>query len=147
MTAAAPPLLDAEGVSAAYGETRVLESVNIALYEGRTLAVVGESGSGKSTLARVLSGLLAPVGGTVQLSGRPLAAAARGRSRNELRQIQMIFQAPDTSLNPRRRVRDEVGRPLALYEGLRGSAQVARTTRPRCKTMTSSAIACTVARS
>ena len=128
--AAAPkdlaPLLRVEDITAAYGTSVVLHHVGIALHAGRTLAIVGESGSGKSTLARVIAGLLAPASGRVLLDDRSLAPTTRGRTRADLRQIQMVFQAPDTALNPRRRVRDEIGRPLALYEGLNGSARETR---------------------
>ena len=58
--------------------------------------------------------------------GRPLAASYRGRSRQQLRRIQLIAQSPDTALNPRQRVRDAIGRPLAFYHGLKGPRLVQR---------------------
>ena len=82
---------------------------------GRTVAVVGESGSGKSTLARVITGLLPPTTGHVLLRRQaPAAGAEASRARTSLRRIQMIYQMPDTALNPRRRMRDIIGRPLEL---------------------------------
>jgi peptide/nickel transport system ATP-binding protein len=121
----APPagsrsLLAVEGVTAAYGAIAVLHDVSVAVARGRTAAIVGESGSGKSTLARVITGLLPPRAGRVLLDGEPLAPGYRGRSRQTLGRIQMIAQMPDTALNPRLRVRDAIGRPLALQAGVRG---------------------------
>jgi peptide/nickel transport system ATP-binding protein len=114
------PLLEMKKVTAAYGEMVVLRDVSMKMYEGRTLAVVGESGSGKSTAARVLTGLLPPKSGTVSLNGRPLAPSYRQRSRDELRQIQMIYQMADTALNPRHTVADIIGRPVRFYLGHSG---------------------------
>jgi peptide/nickel transport system ATP-binding protein len=116
------PLLDVEGVTAAYGATTVLRDVSLRVHAGRTVAVVGESGSGKSTAARVITGLLPPVSGAVRLNGETLAPGFRRRSRDQLRQIQMIYQSADTALNPRQRIRDIIGRPVAFYLGLKGAA-------------------------
>jgi peptide/nickel transport system ATP-binding protein len=116
--AGAAPLLEVEGVTAGYGATPVLHDVSISVGRGRTVAVVGESGSGKSTLARVVTGLLTPRSGRVLLEGVPLAGHYRARSREALGRIQMISQMPDTALNPRQRVRDAIGRPLALHAGV-----------------------------
>ena len=119
-------LLKVEAVNAAYGTATVLQNVSLHLPKGQTLAVVGESGSGKSTLARVVTGLLPPSQGTVSFEGKPLATALAGRSKDELRRIQMIYQIADTAMNPRHTVRDIVGRPLTFYFGLRGSQKTAR---------------------
>ncbi|MGY6633222.1 MAG: ABC transporter ATP-binding protein [Alkalilacustris sp.] len=116
------PVLEVADVTAGYGEADVLRAVGVALHPGRTVAVVGESGSGKSTLARVITGLLPPRGGEVRLDGRALAADYRRRSRAELRQVQMIYQSADTALNPRHTLREILGRPAAMYLGLRGRA-------------------------
>ena len=82
--------------------------------QGRTLGVVGESGSGKTTLARVIAGLVAPTAGSVHLAGETLAPTTGKRTREQLRRIQMVFQNPDASLNPRHTVADTIGRPLRL---------------------------------
>ncbi len=117
-------LLRVDHVDAGYGgAVRVLEDVSVAVPRGRTVAVVGESGSGKSTLARVITGLLPPIKGTVVFEGKPLPPALKDRSKDLLRRLQMIYQMPDTALNPRRRVRDILGRPLTHQLGLRGSAR------------------------
>ncbi|HEX6114929.1 MAG TPA: ATP-binding cassette domain-containing protein, partial [Geminicoccaceae bacterium] len=85
---------------------------------GETLAVVGESGSGKSTLARVITGLLPPLDGAIRFQGKPLAPALRERSKEQLRELQMIYQMPDVALNPRQKVGEIIGRPLQFYFGL-----------------------------
>ena len=82
------------------------------------MALVGESGSGKSTTARVISGLLSPREGQVLYQGVPLPPTFRQRSKTQLRRIQMIYQTPDTSLNPKQRIRKTIGRPLAFYLGM-----------------------------
>ncbi|MGD9743320.1 MAG: ABC transporter ATP-binding protein [Dongiaceae bacterium] len=120
-------LLRVEGVEASYGNSiKVLDGIDLAVPRGRTVALVGESGSGKSTLARVITGLLPPSKGQVLFEGKPLPPALKQRSKDMLRRMQMIYQMPDTALNPRRRVRDIIGRPLRHYLGLRGAVQEKR---------------------
>ena len=118
----APPLLKIENVTARYAGTNfdVLKNISIDLPAGQTLAVVGESGSGKSTLARAITGLLPPSKGRISFDGRQLSAAFAGRSRDDLRQIQMIYQMADTAMNPRQTVGTIIGRPLEFYFGLKG---------------------------
>ncbi|MCP1170609.1 ABC transporter ATP-binding protein [Limimaricola litoreus] len=121
------PVLRLSKVSAEYVRgTRVLHDVSFDIPRGRTVAVVGESGSGKSTTARVLTGLLPLSTGRVELDGAPLPDRLAGRSKDQLRQIQMIYQMADTALNPKQTIREIIGRPLRFYLGLRGAAQEAR---------------------
>jgi peptide/nickel transport system ATP-binding protein len=115
-------LLRARKVDAAYGSIKVLHDVSLDVPRGRTVAVVGESGSGKSTLARVITGLLPPATGEILFDGKALPPALAGRTKDMLRRMQMIYQMPDTALNPRRRVRDILGRPLQTHLGLSGAA-------------------------
>ncbi|MGJ4860668.1 dipeptide ABC transporter ATP-binding protein [Labrys sp. La1] len=86
--------------------------IEIELNAGEIVALVGESGSGKSTIARAISGRLAPRSGSISLGGERLEPRLSQRSRQQLRQIQYIFQNPDASLNPRRKVRAILERPL-----------------------------------
>ncbi|OLS62670.1 ABC transporter ATP-binding protein [Pseudomonas putida] len=116
------PLLEVRNTDAGYGHQPVLHDVSLKLYRGQTLAVIGESGSGKSTTARLISGLLQPTAGQVLYDGEPLPADYRQRSKEQLRRIQMIYQIPDTALNPRQRIVDIIGRPLSFYLGLKGKA-------------------------
>ncbi len=115
------PVLVAEGISAAYGNrVQVLKDVSIEVRPGQTLAVVGESGSGKSTLARVITGLLPAFAGEVRFAGRRLAPALAERTRDDLRELQMIYQMADVAMNPRQTVETIIGRPLEFYFGLKG---------------------------
>jgi peptide/nickel transport system ATP-binding protein len=90
--------------------------------------VVGESGSGKSTTARVITGLLPPKGGQVYFDGEPLPPALKDRSKDQLRELQMIYQMADVAMNPRQTVEEIIGRPLTFYYGLRGEARRRRVT-------------------
>ena len=116
------PIVSVERVDASYGATRVLEDVSFDVHAGMTVAVVGESGSGKSTAARCITGLLPPTEGRVLFSGEELPASFRMRSKDQLRQAQMIYQMADTALNPKIRISDIIGRPARFYRGLKGAA-------------------------
>ncbi len=121
------PLLRVENVHAAYGgAVKVLDSIDLKIHRERTVAVVGESGSGKSTLARAITGLLPPLEGQVYYRGEPLPRNVKSRNRDQLRRLQMIYQMPDTAINPKQRVREIIGRPLSFYLGLHGQARDAR---------------------
>jgi len=120
------PIVEVRSVSAAYGDVKVLEDISFAIHEKETVAVVGESGSGKSTAARCITGLLPPTDGEVLYRGKALPPATGQRSREMLRHVQMIYQMPDTALNPKQRVRDIIGRPLTFYLGMRGDKRTER---------------------
>ena len=125
------PVLEVDRISASYTRSRdflVLQDVSTRVRPGETLAVVGESGSGKSTLARVITGLLPPLEGAIRFQGRPLAPALKDRSKDELRELQMIYQMPDVALNPRQKVAEIIGRPLQFYFGLGASERRRRVT-------------------
>ena len=112
-------VLRVQNVSAQYGkDIRVLEGVSVDVARGETVAVVGESGSGKSTLARVITGLLPPYEGEVSFQGEQLTGSFADRSKQDLRQLQMIYQMPDVALNPRQRISEILGRPLRFYLGM-----------------------------
>ncbi|UVC09787.1 ABC transporter ATP-binding protein [Rhizobium sp. TH2] len=116
------PILSVKNVTAAYGNgiVKVLKHVSVDIHPGQTLAVVGESGSGKSTLARAITGLLPPEQGEVIFDGRKLSNRLTDRTKDDLRQLQMIYQMADVAMNPRHTVGTIIGRPLTFYFGLRG---------------------------
>lgn len=117
------PFLSVKNVTAAYGggTVKVLKNVSVDIHPGQTLAVVGESGSGKSTLARAITGLLPPSEGSITFAGRELPRALRDRTRDDLREMQMIYQMADVAMNPRQTVGTIIGRPLEFYFGIKGA--------------------------
>ncbi len=122
----ATPLVSVRGVTASYGDTAVLHDVSFDIHAGRTVAVVGESGSGKSTAARVITGLLPADRGEIVFAGETLSPDFRRRSKDQLRQAQMIYQMADTALNPKQRLGEIIGRPVEFYGGLRGAKRKRR---------------------
>ena len=121
------PLIKIENVDAAYGgNLQVLFGIDFEMHRGQTVSVVGESGSGKSTVARVITGLLPPMNGQIYFNGEPLPKDYRNRSKDQLRQVQMIYQMADTAINPRHRLREIIGRPLTFYLGLKGKEKEER---------------------
>ena len=117
------PVVSVKHVDASYGTVPVLHDVSFDIHEGRTVAVVGESGSGKSTTARCITGLLPPTAGEIAFDGNVLPADYRKRSKDQLRQAQMIYQMADTALNPRMTIGQIIGRPVEFYLGLKGQAK------------------------
>lgn len=117
-------LLSVSNITAAYGldGTVVLRDVSLRVWTGETVGIIGESGSGKTTLGRVISGLMSPSYGQIELQGRVLNNTYKQRSREDLRQIQFVFQMAETALNPRHRIRRILGRPLEFYLGMTDSA-------------------------
>jgi len=117
------PIIAVKNVDAAYtGGVKVLDDVSFDIYPGMTVAVVGESGSGKSTTARCITGLLPPSKGEILFNGEPLPPDFRNRTKDQLRQAQMIYQMADTALNPKVRIKEIIGRPAQFYSGLSGTA-------------------------
>ena len=115
------PVVSVQDIDAAYGDTKVLQDVTFDIYPGMTVAVVGESGSGKSTAARCITGLLPPTKGQIQFKGETLPKKYTDRSKDQLRQAQMIYQMADTALNPKVRISEIIGRPAKFYSGLKGA--------------------------
>lgn len=115
------PVVSMQNVDAAYGKVPVLHDISFDMHQGRTVAVVGESGSGKSTAARCITGLLPPTEGQIMLDGQVLPPDYRKRTKDQLRQVQMIYQMADTALNPRMSIGQIIARPVQFYLGLTGS--------------------------
>ena len=118
----AVPVVSVQGIDASYGDTKVLDDVSFDIYDGMTVAVVGESGSGKSTTARCITGLLPPTKGKILFRGQELPKSYKDRSKDQLRQAQMIYQMADTALNPKVKISEIIGRPARFYSGLHGTA-------------------------
>ena len=119
-------MLSIKNIDAAYGSSKVLFDVSINIPKGKTVAIVGESGSGKSTTARVITGLLPQTKGEIVFDGNPLSTKLEQRSKEELRRIQIIFQMPDTAMNPRQTVDEIIGRPIEFYHGVKGKEREAK---------------------
>ena len=113
-------MLSIKNIDAAYGTSKVLHDVSIDIPKGKTVAIVGESGSGKSTTARVVTGLLPQLKGDILFDGKKLPPKLENRTKEQLRRIQIIFQMPDTAMNPRQTVDEIIGRPLEFYHGIKG---------------------------
>ncbi len=122
----AEPLLDVIGVVKSFHRTaaglfggpghnaRILHEVSLVMREGDTIGLVGESGSGKTTLARCILGLTAADSGRISFKARDLPLKIEDRNAEMLRELQMVFQNPDMSLNPRHTVRTILTRPIRL---------------------------------
>lgn len=124
------PLLQLSDVSISYFKPRLMDGVfgvkeppatvddiTLDVRRGETLSLVGESGSGKSTIIRTIAGLKPPKSGAVTYDGQDLTAAIEKRDAELRRRIQLIFQNPDASLNPRQTVAEILAMPLRLYFG------------------------------
>jgi len=123
----APPVLEVRDLAKLYpltrgalvkrqtGAVRAVDTVSFDLRRGETLGVVGESGCGKSTLARLLVGLERPTAGTIHYRGEDIARLSGRALRAVHRNIQMVFQDPYTSLNPRMTVGDIIGEPYEIH--------------------------------
>ena len=121
------PLLEGRGIVVSYrrpprlfarsgdAPAPVLKGVDIEIRRGETVGIVGESGSGKTTLGRVLIGLIAPDAGKVAFDGNPVTASDQAGIRPLRRRMQMIFQDPMSSLNPRHTIGRILGEPVLLH--------------------------------
>jgi len=107
-----------KAVSHAFGTQPVLHGIDLEIGQGETFGLIGESGSGKSTLARIVTGLQTPTRGSVELFGKAVAPRVERRAPTERRDVQMVFQSPDRTLNPRQRIGRILARPLRRLAGL-----------------------------
>ena len=123
----ADPLLQLSGVGVEYGRraarVRAVDGVDLSVAAGEIVGLVGESGCGKSSLGRAAVGLEPLAAGSAQFLGQPVVAVGRGRRAANLRRLQMVFQDPYASLNPRRTVGDLVADGVVLGGGSRADAK------------------------
>ncbi len=126
MTAAGDTILEAVALAKQFGQrtkVRAVDGVSLAVGRGETFAIVGESGCGKSTLARLLLRLVEPSAGDVLFEGRSIVDLAPAAMRALRRRMQLVFQDPFSSLNPRMTAAAIVGEPLALHGLVRGRGE------------------------
>jgi peptide/nickel transport system ATP-binding protein len=124
------PLIELRSLSKVYAqgkrEVRAVDEVSLDIHSGETLGLVGESGSGKSTLGRLILRLIEPTSGSIRFEGRDLLAASSHEMRRMRRDMQIIFQDPFASLDPRYRVEDIIAEPLIIHGAATGAARRAR---------------------
>jgi peptide/nickel transport system ATP-binding protein len=108
-------LLAVTDVRCMYGRMEAVKGVSLVVHRAERVGIVGESGSGKSTLLRAIAGLHRPSAGSITLRGVELAPTAVKRPRSVRRELQLVFQNPDSSLNPRHTIFDIVARPIRLF--------------------------------
>jgi dipeptide transport system ATP-binding protein len=106
------------GMFKGHATVRALNGVSFELEAGKTLAVVGESGCGKSTLARALTLIEEPSSGSLKIAGQEVAGANKAERKQLRKDVQMVFQSPYASLNPRQKIGDQLAEPLLINTNL-----------------------------
>jgi ABC-type glutathione transport system ATPase component len=116
------PLLEIRDLTKQFGAHTAVDHVSLDVHEGETLGLVGESGCGKTTLGRMVLRLIKPTSGSVRFDGSDVLAASSSDMRKLRRDMQIVFQDPFGSLNPRMRIAEIVSEPLVIHESLTSDA-------------------------
>ncbi|MFI6522331.1 ABC transporter ATP-binding protein [Spirillospora sp. NPDC050679] len=109
------PVLSVSSLVKRFGDFTAVDDVSFDLMPGGSLGIVGESGSGKTTTARILAGLERPTSGSVLVDGRPVERGSRRARRRQAERLQMIFQDPYGSFDPRQTIAQSIAEPLRLH--------------------------------
>jgi ABC-type oligopeptide transport system ATPase subunit len=112
------------------GNVRAVDGISFFIREGNSFSLVGESGSGKTTVARAILRLIEPTEGEVVWEGRDICKFSESEMKELRRNMQMIFQDPHSSLNPRKTVFKSVAEPLVIHEGMSGTERGAHVSLP-----------------
>jgi len=137
------PLIEVEGLTKRFpvatgvfsrraGEVHAVEDVTLSVRRGETLGIVGESGCGKSTTARLMLKLLEPTAGTIRFDGRDITNLTARQMRPVRREMQMVFQDPYSSLNPRQTVGQIIGQPFSIHKSEGDTKKRVRELMDRC---------------
>jgi oligopeptide/dipeptide ABC transporter ATP-binding protein len=137
------PLIEVEGLTKRFpvasgvfsrnaGQVHAVEDVTLSVRRGETLGIVGESGCGKSTTARLMLKLLEPTAGVIRFEGRDITRLSPRQMRPLRREMQMVFQDPYSSLNPRHTVGQIIGQPYSIHKTKGNTKQVVRELMDRC---------------
>ncbi len=143
MSAMGDPLIEVEGLTKRFpvstgvfsrrsGEVHAVEDVTLSVRRGETLGIVGESGCGKSTTARLMLKLLEPTAGTIRFEGRDITNLTPRQMRPVRREMQMVFQDPYSSLNPRQTVGQIIGQPFSIHKTEGDAKALVRELMDRC---------------
>ena len=111
------------------GAVRAVDGITFDIGRGETVGLVGESGCGKTTTGRMIMKLIPPTAGEIYFDGRPIAALSPEQEKSYRRQVQMVFQDPFSSLNPRMTVGSIIGYPMRIQNAHTGAARDARSPR------------------
>ncbi|HET6173633.1 MAG TPA: oligopeptide/dipeptide ABC transporter ATP-binding protein [Gaiellales bacterium] len=143
MSSFGDPLIEVEGLTKRFpvssgvfsrrsGEVHAVEDVTLGVRRGETLGIVGESGCGKSTTARLMLKLIEPTGGTIRFDGRDITHLSPREMRPVRREMQMVFQDPYSSLNPRQTVGQIIGQPFSIHKTEGDTKSLVRELMDRC---------------